>query len=149
MYVSVRRYEMDPAAVDELMRRVEEGFAPIISKAPGFIAYYASDAGGGGVVASISIFTDQAGAEESTRLAADYVRANLASLVPNPPEISAGEVKVHKAARPVRRSRPRIRAVRKKAGAKKKAASKKVAKKAKKKVAKKVKKKTSVRRKRR
>ncbi len=148
MYVSVRRYEMDAEAVDELMRRVEEGFVPIISNAPGFIAYYALDAGEG-VVASISIFTDQAGAEESNRLAADYVRANLASLVSNPPEITAGEVKVHKAARPVRRSRPRIRAVRKKAGAKKKAARKKVAKKAKKKVAKKAKKKTSVRRKRR
>jgi len=148
MYVSVRRYETDPAVVDEVMRRAEESFVPIISKTPGFIAYYALDAGDG-VVATISMFTDQAGAEESTRLAADYVRANLASLVPNPPEISAGEVKVHKAARPVRRSKPRIRAVRKKAGAKKKAARKKVAKKAKKKVAKKVKKKTSVRRKRR
>ena len=148
MYVTVRRYEMHPFAVDELMRRVEEGFAPIISKAPGFIAYLALDAGDG-VVASVSMFADQAGAEESNRLAADYVRANLASLVSNPPEITAGEVKVHKAARPVRRSRPRVRAVRKKAGAKKKAARKKVAKKAKKKVAKKVKKKTSVRRKRR
>ncbi len=45
MYVSVRRYEMHPFAVDELMRRVEEGFAPIISEAPGFVAYY----NGGGV----------------------------------------------------------------------------------------------------
>ena len=148
MYVSVRRYEMDAEAVDELMRRVEEGFVPIISKAPGFIAYLALDAGDG-VVASVSMFVDQAGAEESNRLAADYVRANLASLVSNPPEITAGEVKVHRAARPLRGSRSRIRAVRKKAGAKKKAARKKVAKKAKKKVAKKVKKKTSVRRKRR
>ncbi len=48
MYVSVRRYEMDAETVDELMRRVEEGFVPIISNAPGFIAYYALDAGGGG-----------------------------------------------------------------------------------------------------
>ncbi len=148
MYVTVRRYEMHPFAVDELMRRVEEGFAPIISKAPGFIDYLALDAGDG-VVASVSMFADQAGAEESNRLAADDVRANLASLVPNPPEITAGDVKVHKAARPVRRSRPRLRGVRKKAGAKKKAARKKVAKKAKKKVAKTAKKKTSVRRKRR
>jgi len=113
MYLSVRRYEMDAEAVDELMRRVEEGFVPIISNAPGFIAYLALDAGDG-VVASVSMFVDQAGAEESNRLAADYVRANLASLVSNPPEITAGEVKVHKAARPVRRSRQRISAGRKK-----------------------------------
>ncbi len=97
MYVSVRRYEMDAETVDELMRRVEEGFVPIISNAPGFIAYYALDAGEG-VVASISIFTDQAGAEESTRLAADYVKENLAALLQFLPEITAGEVKVHKAA---------------------------------------------------
>ena len=99
MYASVRWYEMDdPAAVDEAMRRVEEGFAPIISKASGFIAYYALDAGDG-VVVSISIFTDQAGAEESNTVAAEWVMENLASLVPDPPEITAGEVKVHKTAR--------------------------------------------------
>ena len=97
MYVSVRRYEMDAETVDELMRRVEEGFVPIISNAPGFIAYYALDAGEG-VVASISIFTDQAGAEESNRMAVDYVKENLAALLQSLPEITAGEVKVHKAA---------------------------------------------------
>ena len=97
MYVSVRRYEMDAETVDELMRRVEEGFVPIISNAPGFIAYYALDAGEG-VVASISIFTDQAGAEESNRMAVDYVKENLAALLQFLPEITAGEVKVHKAA---------------------------------------------------
>ena len=97
MYVSVRRYEMDAEAVDELMRRVEEGFVPIISNAPGFIAYYVLDAGEG-VVASISIFTDQAGAEESDRMAVDYVKENLGALLQFLPEITAGEVKVHKAA---------------------------------------------------
>ena len=96
MYASVRRYEMDPGSVDELMRRVEEGFVPIVSKAPGFIAYYALDAGDG-VVDSINIFEDQAGAEESDRRAADWVKENVASLLPNPPEATAGDVRVHKA----------------------------------------------------
>jgi len=96
MYASVRRYETDPGSVDELMRRVEEGFVPIVSKAPGFIAYYALDAGDG-VVASINIFEDQAGAEESDRRAADWVKENVASLLPNPPEVTAGDVRVHKA----------------------------------------------------
>jgi len=96
MYASVRRYETDPGSVDELMRRVEEGFVPIISKAPGFVAYYALDAGDG-VVASINIFEDQAGAEESDRRAADWVKENVASLLPNPPEATAGDVRVHKA----------------------------------------------------
>jgi len=96
MYASVRRYEMDPGSVDEVMRRVEEGFVPIVSKAPGFIAYYALDAGDG-VVASITVFEDQAGAEESDRMAADWVKENVASLLPTPPEATAGDVRVHKA----------------------------------------------------
>ena len=96
MYASVRRYETDLGSVDELMRRVEGGFVPIVSKAPGFIAYYALDAGDG-VVASINIFEDQAGAEESDRRAADWVKENVASLLPNPPEATAGDVRVHKA----------------------------------------------------
>lgn len=96
MYASIRRYEMDPGSVDELMRRVEEGFVPIVSKAPGFIAYYVLDAGDG-VVASINIFEDQAGAEESDRRAADWVKENVASLLLNPPEATAGDVRVHKA----------------------------------------------------
>ncbi len=68
---------------------------PIVSEAPGFIAYYVLDAGDG-VVASINIFEDQAGAEESNRRAAGWVKENVASMLPTPPEITAGEVTVHK-----------------------------------------------------
>ena len=98
MYASVRRYDgVDPGSVDEIVRLVGEegGFASITSKAPGFIAYYAVVAGDG-VVASISVFEDQTGAEESNRMAADWVKENLVSLLPNPPQVTAGEVAVHK-----------------------------------------------------
>jgi hypothetical protein len=95
MYMSIRRYKMDPASVDELMRRTEEGFVPIISEAPGFVAYYGLDAGDG-LVASITIFEDKAGAEESNRMAAGYIKEKLASLLPNPPEITAGDITFHK-----------------------------------------------------
>jgi hypothetical protein len=56
------------------------------------LAYYALNAG---KIATVSVFEDQAGAEESIRMAADWVRQNLASLLPNPPEITAGEVEAH------------------------------------------------------
>ena len=72
MYASVRRYKMNPREVDELIKRVQEGFVPIISKAPGFVAYHAVDAGNG-IVVSIGMFDDQKGAEESSRAAADWV----------------------------------------------------------------------------
>jgi hypothetical protein len=95
MHATVRRYEgvTDPS---EAGRRVNEGFVPLISQMPGFVAYYWVDAGGG-VMVSTSVFQDQSGAEESNRRAADYVRQNLAPLLPNPPQITAGEVVAYKA----------------------------------------------------
>ena len=77
MYASIRRYRTVAGASTELAQRVDQGFLPIISSAPGFIAYYVVDAGND-VVASVSIFQDQAGAEASNRTAADWVKANLA-----------------------------------------------------------------------
>ena len=90
MYAAVRRYEgvTDPA---EAGRRVKEGFMPIIREVPGFVAYYWIDAGDGAMV-STSVFEDRTGAEESTKRAADFVRENLASLLPNPPQVTAGDV---------------------------------------------------------
>jgi hypothetical protein len=94
MYVTVRRYEgvTDPS---EAGRRVNEGFLPLISEIPGFVAYYWVNAGGG-VMVSTSVFQDQSGAEQSNRTAADYVRQNLAPLLPNTPQITAGEVVAYK-----------------------------------------------------
>ena len=95
MYATVRRYEgvTDPA---EATRRVNEGFIQIVSQMPGFVAYYWIDAGAG-VMVSTSVFQDQASAEESNKKAADYVRENLVSVLPNPPEITAGKVVASKA----------------------------------------------------
>ena len=95
MFATVRRYEgvTNPS---EAARRVSEGFVPLISQIPGFVAYYWVDAGGG-VMISTSVFQDQSGAEESNRRAAGWVQENLAPLLPNSPQITAGEVVAHKA----------------------------------------------------
>jgi hypothetical protein len=97
MYASIRRYKTTPGGAAELAKRVNQGFVPIIGKAPGFVAYYVVDAGND-VVASVSVFQDQAGAEESNRMAADWVKENIAALVAGAPEITAGVVTVHKSA---------------------------------------------------
>ncbi len=95
MHVAIRRYQLDdPSSVDELLRRVTEGFIPIIKDTSGFLAYYALDSGSGSVT-SVSVFEDAAGVEESNRRAADWVRENLASMLPNPPQIIDGEVGAH------------------------------------------------------
>jgi hypothetical protein len=89
MYVAVRRYEgvTDPQKVGQL---AEEGFVPIISRMPWFTAYYLVDAGDG-VMVSTSVFQHKAAEQESTFRAGGFVAEHLATLLPNPPQITAGE----------------------------------------------------------
>ncbi len=90
MYAAVRRYEgiTDDA---EAGRLVGESFIPLLKKVPGFIAYYWIDAGDG-AMASLSVFDDQTGADESVSLAHQWVQENAATLIPNPPQVTEGVV---------------------------------------------------------
>jgi hypothetical protein len=94
MYVTVRRYEgvTDPQKVGQL---VDEGFVPIISEMPGFVAYYLVNAGDG-VVVSTSVFEHKDAEEQSTFRAGEFVAEHLAPLLPNPPQVTAGEVDAYK-----------------------------------------------------
>ena len=94
MYIAVRRYEgvSDPQKVAKL---VDEGFIPIISEMPGFIAYYVVDAGDG-VMVSTSVFEHKEAEEQSNWQAGDFVAEHLAPLLPNPPQVTTGEVVAHK-----------------------------------------------------
>jgi hypothetical protein len=95
MYVAVRRYEgvTDPQRVAKLG---EEGFVPIISELPGFVAHYLVDAGDG-VMVGISVFEHKEAEEESTFVAGEFVEEHLLPLMPNRPQITAGEVVNYKA----------------------------------------------------
>jgi hypothetical protein len=89
-YLTVRRYE-GVADSKEAARQVQEGFIPLISKIPGFISYYWVDEGDG-IMVSVSVFATREAEEESNRLAADFVKQHVAPLLPNPPQITAGQV---------------------------------------------------------
>lgn len=95
MYMAIRSYKYKAGAFDQINTSVQGGFVPIVSKAPGFIAYHLVNTGSG-TLSTVSLFENQAGAEESTRMAAEWVKENLASLLESPPEVKAGEVTVHK-----------------------------------------------------
>src|SRR5262249_21979894 len=45
--------------------------------------------------ASLTVFKDKAGADESVRLAADYVKEHLSKLLTQKPEIIEGPIKAH------------------------------------------------------
>ena len=90
MYAAVRRYEgiKDDS---EAGRLVGESFVPLLEKVEGFVAYYWIDAGDG-TMASLSVFENQAGADESVRLAHQWIEDNAPGLFPNPPRVTEGEV---------------------------------------------------------
>lgn len=97
MHATVRRYEgVDQSRTDELTKKVDETLVPRLSNLPGFEGYYLIEAGNG-VMSSIGLFDTSAQADESTRVAANWVREEkLETALPNPPKITDGEVIVHK-----------------------------------------------------
>ena len=67
---------------------------PCIKKAKGFVRYYWLDTGKG-EGASVSVFQDKAGADESIQLAADYTKNHMSKLITMKPEVVEGPVKAH------------------------------------------------------
>jgi len=80
MYATVRRIEgvTDPS---EVRRQVDEGFIPIISEMPGFVAYYLVDAGEG-IIVSTSVFEHKEAEEESNWRAGQFAAQHLARSQP-------------------------------------------------------------------
>jgi hypothetical protein len=98
MYCTIRRYEaIDQTRASELVKQVDDTLLPRLSKLPGFSGYHLVDAGNG-VMSSVSFFETSAQADESTRVAADWVREEkLEKALPNAPKITSGEVVAHRA----------------------------------------------------
>ena len=94
MYAAIRRYKIKPGSANEITQRGQEGFVPLISSLPGFIAYYGVFNENNELV-TVSIFEDQAGEEESTRRAAEWVKQNVAALAEGSPEVFSGRVNFH------------------------------------------------------
>ena len=96
MFATVRRYEgIDTSHKDELAKKVGESLAPRLSKLPGFSGYFLIDTGE--VMSSIGLFDTSAQANESTRVASEWVRdEKLERILKSPPKVTDGEVIVHK-----------------------------------------------------
>ena len=90
MYAAVRRYEGITNDA-EAGRLVGESFVPLLEQVPGFIAYYWIDAGNG-VMASLSLFENQEGADKSVELAHAWIVENAPNLFPHPPRVTEGPV---------------------------------------------------------
>jgi hypothetical protein len=96
MFAVIRRYNTIQQSVEKIEQRVRDGFVPLVSRLPGFVSYdvvRATD----GTLLSVSVFESRQAAEDSNRLASDWVHDNLASLIRTAPVILAGDVVVHHA----------------------------------------------------
>ena len=94
MFAVMRHYHFDAKNSAEIDRQIREGFVPLIKKAKGFVRYYWLDTGKG-EGASISVYKDKAGADESVRLAAQFIRDHMSKLITQKPEIIEGPVTAH------------------------------------------------------
>jgi len=89
MYATVRSYAGNSALADALAEHEGE-VRSLITGIDGFKAYYLIRTSGGTV--SVTVYDDSAGAEESNRQAADWLRENLPDLAVSAPDVSAGDV---------------------------------------------------------
>ena len=99
MVISIRRYRAAPALVDELVRRGEEIFFPLVSTVSGFVACHIVDAGDD-IMATVTICSDEQGLAEANQRAEEYARIYLADIAPklSEPEILVGEIRSSKVA---------------------------------------------------
>jgi hypothetical protein len=97
MHATIRRYEaIDKTRTTELVKKAQDSLLPRLSEMPGFNGYYLIEAGNG-VFSSVNFFDTEAHAEDSTRVASNWVREeNFEKALPNPPKITSGKVVVHK-----------------------------------------------------
>jgi heme-degrading monooxygenase HmoA len=96
MFTSIRRYKVTRGAVEELARRVREGFVPLVRQMPGFNSYYLLD-GGPDVLITISVFDSPDEALASNQKAADWVRNNVLEFTKGMPEVMVGNVLIAEA----------------------------------------------------
>ena len=89
MYATVRIYSAGQEFADALANN-ENNVKRLITGIDGFKAYYLIRTADGAV--SVSVYENQAGADESTRAAAAWIAENLPELAGASPQVATGEV---------------------------------------------------------
>ena len=88
MHAVVRRYS-GASALNDLLAQRSQDVEQLLRDVPGFVAYYAIR--DGDELATVTVCDDQAGTQESSRRAAEWVRQNLSGAAMAAPEITEGE----------------------------------------------------------
>ena len=88
MYIVVRTWTNAGVLADAMQQRQQE-VTDLISGVPGFVAYYATRAGD--TLTTVTVCDNQAGTQESTRLAGEWVKKNVTGASLEAPQIAEGE----------------------------------------------------------
>lgn len=92
-YAVVRVRKVKPEySAEELARNVAEGFVPIVRDVPGFVSYFVVADEEQRSWVSIGVFTDKAGADESTQRAAAFGQQGTHDWVDGDPIIIQGNI---------------------------------------------------------
>jgi hypothetical protein len=93
MHGAVREYRLRPGTADEVIGKISAEFVPMIANVRGLVQYTVALVGRDAIV-STSIFETQAGAEESVKRAAEWVKKTLEASLVAPPRVTKGEITV-------------------------------------------------------
>ena len=92
-YVAMRsRKLVDAAAAAALIELIEEGFVPLVTTVPGFVAYMVATNEETLDQFALGVFEDKAGADESTARAAEWGTQGAIELTPGDPVVLEGEI---------------------------------------------------------
>jgi hypothetical protein len=102
MYATIRRFTLktgtlDQNALDKLRQRIEDGLVPSLQEIRGFHGYHVVNVGNKELV-SFNLFEDKAGATESNRRSAEFVKKDPIKDQLGGPDTFEGEVLVSKEA---------------------------------------------------
>ena len=93
MFASVRKYKVRRGSVEELARRVQADFVPLVRQMKGFQSYYLLN-GGPDFLITISIFDSSDASFASNEKAADWMRNNVLEFTRGMPEVMVGNALV-------------------------------------------------------
>jgi hypothetical protein len=93
MFTIIRKFALTRGAIEEVTRRVQDSFVPLLRALPGFREYYLME-GGPDVLISIRVFDSADEALASNEIAANWIRNNVLEFTKGMPEVMAGKVLV-------------------------------------------------------
>jgi hypothetical protein len=91
MFTIIRKLTLTRDSVEEVTRRVQGSYVPLLRDLPGFNQYYLVD-GGPDVLISIGVFDTAEEALASNAIASNWMRNNVLEFTKGMPEVMAGNV---------------------------------------------------------